>query len=618
MTKVQLFNRDDNTDPATVFQNHLDKLNAIGDGDRTHIRIQQCLGVVSAIGFGVVATAGATVAAPIAAAGLALAAGLYALPTFKEAARTGGFRPLPFVDADLTKLLTMADSKQSGFDSGEVPALEGYHYLPARSKAEYTLIGTFGNMIADVMRNIPQERRATEWHRLVSLFISRYGKVIRESPHALRGEVDPVKLAGFLTETPEQAKARIASLRSALDDDDADWDDDDEPIEVAAISAQDETHNQRIAVDPAAENLTHAERSLFLHLADNPFLCYFILASQRTGKTSSAAAASLVIKREKGTEVYYVNLSDHGQGNREAFAHADRVAIGDINGGNPTDAVALVKEAIAIIEQFHKSNNAILVVDEWVNLALKVRAGMDEFWNVLSPKAAALTSNGIGCGRSVWAIAPTFQAAVMREEAKVVKSFVPLILSVAPGQSIEWSNPATGVMSRIPYNGSLVGQASRNWPDAGIVEPTAEEARYWQREGATRIFWADKVWSILGKPPALPKATTTVDAVAQPEIDPVVAQLERSYEAPIEAPEPTDEEMENQVYARLCDRIIELDGEPATLSQLKKRLSKTLRAHYSQLIEDLLFEDDRFDCKPKQTNSGQKSFVFRLKKVISE
>ena len=141
------------------------------------------------------------------------------------------------------------------------------------------------------------------------------------------------------------------------------------------------------------------ERSLFAHFADNPFLCYFILASQRTGKTSSAAAASLVIKREKGTEVYYINLSDHGQGNREAFAHADRAAIGDINGGNPADAVALVKEAVSIIEQFHQSNNAILVVDEWVNLALKVRSGMDDFCAVLSPKAAALTSNGIGCGR---------------------------------------------------------------------------------------------------------------------------------------------------------------------------------------------------------------------------
>jgi hypothetical protein len=332
------------------------------------------------------------------------------------------------------------------------------------------------------------------------------------------------------------------------------------------------------------------ERSLFLQLADNPFLCYFILASQRTGKTSSAAAASLVIKREKGTEVYYINLSDHGQGNREAFAHADRVAIGDINGGDPLAAVALVKEAIAIIEQFHKSNNAILVVDEWVNLALKVRTGMDEFWNVLSPKAAALTSNGIGCGRSVWAIAPTFQAAVMREEAKVVKSFIPLILSVAPGQSIEWSNPATGVMSKIPYNGSLVGQAARNWPDADIKEPTPEEARYWQREGASRIFWADKQWSILGKPPALPPrapapvaAETNTDKGFQQSKD--VAKLERDLAAPIESPEID--------LLQICvDKLASVESY-MTISKLRGSLSTVQRELWDEDFEVLLLEDDR-------------------------
>jgi hypothetical protein len=336
------------------------------------------------------------------------------------------------------------------------------------------------------------------------------------------------------------------------------------------------------------------ERSLFLHLADNPFLCYFILASQRTGKTSSAAAASLVIKREKGTEVYYINLSDHGQGNREAFAHADRVAIGDINGGDPLAAVALVKEAIAIIEQFHKSNNAILVVDEWVNLALKVRSGMDEFWNVLSPKAAALTSNGIGCGRSVWAIAPTFQAAVMCEEAKVVKSFVPLILSVAPGQSIEWSNPATGVVSKIPYNGSLVGQAARNWPDADIKEPTAEEARYWQRCGASRIFWADKQWSILGKPPALPqRSTVAVDAPKPDETNTThsfqqsenVAKLERDLASPIEPPELD--------LLQICvDKLASVESY-MTISKLRGSLSTVQRELWDEDFEVLLLEDDR-------------------------
>jgi hypothetical protein len=357
---------------------------------------------------------------------------------------------------------------------------------------------------------------------------------------------------------------------------------------TSPASAQDETHKPAITPNTAIEN----ERSLFLHLADNPFLCYFILASQRTGKTSSAAAATLTIKREKGTEVYYINLSDHGQGNREAFAHADRVAIGDINGGNPADAVQLVREAIAIIEQFHKSNNAILVVDEWVNLALKVRTGMDDFWNVLSPKAAALTSNGIGCGRSVWAIAPTFQAAVMREEAKVVKSFIPLILSVAPGQSIEWANPATGVVSKIPYNGSLVGQAARNWPDADIKEPTAEESRYWQRAGASRIFWADKQWSILGQAPALPQRSAVAVPAQSVGVD-TVASLERSLSTPITTPKNqdlTDREItESDEFMDLFGEalaMVKASDEPVKLTQLVTSDRKR-RKHGKRLIVEL-------------------------------
>jgi hypothetical protein len=383
---------------------------------------------------------------------------------------------------------------------------------------------------------------------------------------------------------PEADRASFPSL-----------DPDQQAIEVPASPVPQTTaQNQPEPTTSTALTVPQNERSLFLQLADNPFLCYFILASQRTGKTSSAAAASLVIKREKGTEVYYINLSDHGQGNREAFAHADRVAIGDINGGDPTAAVALVKESISIIEQFHKSNNAILVVDEWVNLALKVRSGMDEFWNVLSPKAAALTSNGIGCGRSVWAIAPTFQAAVMREEAKVVKSFVPLILSVAPGQSIEWSNPATGVASKIPYNGSLVGQAARNWPDAGIIEPTEQEARYFQREGASRIFWADKQWSILGKPPALPQRSTV--AVADPKPDETntthsfqqsedVAKLERDLASPIVTPEID--------LLQICiDKLASVESY-MTISKLRGTLSTVQRELWDEDFEVLLLEDDR-------------------------
>jgi hypothetical protein len=299
------------------------------------------------------------------------------------------------------------------------------------------------------------------------------------------------------------------------------------PKSSSGSSAEAETPTEQASPEIAQRQ---DERSLFVHLADNPFLCWFILASQRTGKTSSAAAASLVVKREHSTEVYYINLSDHGQGNREAFAHADKVAIGNINGGDPNAVAQLVQAAIACVEQFHQSHNAILVVDEWVSLATKGRDILDEFWDVLAPKADALSSNGIGCGRSVWAIAPRFQAATMREDAKIVKNFKPLLLAIAPGQTVEWQNPRNGTTAKLTYNGALVGQAIKNWPEAGITEPTAAAARQWQREGSSRIFWSDGQWSALGQAPALPTpppprelayaVVTTAPTIEAVEIEP--------------------------------------------------------------------------------------------------
>ncbi|MBE9033016.1 hypothetical protein IQ266_25090 [filamentous cyanobacterium LEGE 11480] len=333
-------------------------------------------------------------------------------------------------------------------------------------------------------------------------------------------------------------------------------------------------------------------RSLFLHLADNPFICYFILASQRTGKTSSAAAATLAIKREAQTQIFYINLSDHGQGNRAAFVHADKVAIGNINGGEPTAITGLIQDAIVVVEQFHASHNAILVVDEWVSLAAKGRGILDEFWAVLAPKADALTSNGIGCGRAVWAIAPRFQAASMRDEAKVVKNFVPLLLSIAPGQTVEWKNPRNGTVAKLNYNGALVGQAATNWKEAGITEPTPELVRHWQRNRVSRIFWADRQWSALGQPPAMP-SPVTVSGVAVPErkvSGGTVAKLERDLQAKSLPPRAVEPEID---LLQICVDKLAVSDRYITLAKLRESLSAAQKRRWDDEFEVLLLEDER-------------------------
>jgi hypothetical protein len=227
---------------------------------------------------------------------------------------------------------------------------------------------------------------------------------------------------------------------------------------------------------------------------------------------------------------------------------------------------------------------------------------MDAFWAVLSPKAAALTSNGIGCGRSVWAIAPTFQAATMREDAKVVKSFVPLILSVAPGQTIDWANPQSGVTSKLPYNGALIGQAARNWPDAGIIEPTAEDARRWQRDGVSRVFWADKRWSPLGQAPAIPKpipAPTYEVVTAATTIEPsvVAAALPDLYQAiahmTIAQSFPGTDPIESAILEFLKSRP---DGATVGRIRADKYALKSIAAEEIETYLSVLIEEGKVSC----------------------
>lgn len=389
---------------------------------------------------------------------------------------------------------------------------------------------------------------------------------------------------------PESDRAHFATL-----------DPERKAIEVAARPV--EPSQDKPAAPVVALPAESGERSLFMHLADNPFLCWFILASQRTGKTSSAAAASLTIKRESATEVYYVNLSDHGQGNREAFAHADKMAVGNINGGNSNDVAKLIELAIAVVEKFHESNNAILIVDEWVSLATKGRGILDEFWAVLAPKADALTSNGIGCGRSVWAIAPRFQAATMRDDAKIVKNFKPLLLAIAPGQIVEWKNPNNGTTAKLDYNGALVGQAIKNWPESDITEPTAEDTRRWQRDKVSRIFWADGQWSALGQAPAIPKRAAAnpdeTNAATSVEQRQTVAKLEQDLAAKLTPPV-------IDLMPICIDKIAANNGY-ITLAKLRNSLSKSQQAAWDDDFEASLLQDNRVKWEDVPISGGRVS-----------
>jgi hypothetical protein len=240
-------------------------------------------------------------------------------------------------------------------------------------------------------------------------------------------------------------------------------------------------------------------------LIDNPYQCRAVIAGQRTGKTHGAAVATYSLKQD-GTKVYYINLQDHGQNNAAAFAHADKSAIGNLASlGDSRGAIDLVEKAINIVQEFYGEDDAILVIDEWMSLGaetLKVE-GIEELWTQIANKATALSSNGIGSGKAIWGLAPFFKATSLRKDARTLKLFAPLVLSIAPGQSVPWSNPKNGKTTQITLNAQVIGDVCTNWQNA-IEPPSDGQSRQWKRDGSDRIYWWNGEWNPVGELPSLP------------------------------------------------------------------------------------------------------------------
>lgn len=77
--------------------------------------------------------------------------------------------------------------------------------------------------------------------------------------------------------------------------------------------------------------------------------------------------------------------------------------------------------------------------------------------------------------------------------------------------------------------------------------------------------------------------------------------------------EATEEELQDLVYTKLVDKIISLGGEKSTLAKLRKNLSTKQQKAYTQLIEDLILEDERFDFACREMPDGNKSISIWLK-----
>jgi hypothetical protein len=378
----------------------------------------------------------------------------------------------------------------------------------------------------------------------------------------------------------------------------------------------------------ATTEVPREQNRLIDTLIDNPYQCRAIIAGQRTGKTYGAAVATYALKQD-GTKVYYLNLQDHGQGNAAAFAHADKVAIGNLAKlGQSEAAIDLVGDAIDIVREFYAEDDAILVIDEWMSLGAETLeiSGLDSLWKEIANKATALTSNGIGSGKAIWGLAPFFKATSLRKDARTLKLFAPLVLSIAPGQSVPWQNPKNGKTTQITMNAQVIGDVCTNWQNA-IVPPADELARQWKRDGSDRVYWWNGVWNPIGQFPALPTPMKAAEPSA-PQIVGADSALIKSLNRAIDrvgvdsegmrsavsiAPQGTDDEYEDPFGPVIEEMIALVAKGKNTLAKVRRSLKKSSLAVYCNDLEEIFLEDERLIVTASTTPAGQISVQLQLR-----
>ncbi|MEO0376589.1 MAG: hypothetical protein AAF329_18600, partial [Cyanobacteria bacterium P01_A01_bin.17] len=152
------------------------------------------------------------------------------------------------------------------------------------------------------------------------------------------------------------------------------------------------------------------------------------------------------------------------------------------------EAKVVVKEALALFEEWRQTSNAVLWVDEWPELT----SISNPYPSVVLPLARAiagaistLTSGGVKRQQAIYCLGPKMVAGEMTSEGKAIKACKLLYLSIAPGKSVRCGQ----TMVTMDYD--LLAQVGRNF---SIDEPTVSNSPV----DKLRIAYAEGAWMPVG------------------------------------------------------------------------------------------------------------------------
>ncbi|MEO1145574.1 MAG: hypothetical protein AAFY26_08250 [Cyanobacteria bacterium J06638_22] len=220
-----------------------------------------------------------------------------------------------------------------------------------------------------------------------------------------------------------------------------------------------------------------------------PLYTRIIFGGQRSGKSYMASSLSRLLKDKNGTKIFAINLALVK--NPEYWLHADRKAIADLtsHGVSAKTAIASIQEAMNVLNEFRRHENALLVIDEWTIIGATTFTLSDllkPFIQEVCSTVTALASRGLQAGQAVWLIAPHCRLDFLEKEAKALKLCKLLLVAANPEQSFDVDG------STISFDSELFDQVKYNWRD---ITPPPKGLNALQGE---RIAYTNGEWMPLG------------------------------------------------------------------------------------------------------------------------
>lgn len=415
-----------------------------------------------------VGTGNMKIALPTAAVGSVLYIGAVG----KELGTTGLFMPVPFCPLDVGAIA------RKGVVSGEQSRhLIESDFLTIEERAKLALATTL-KPLTIAIDNLPENEQATAYHMVVNALVAGYPAEVANVHHfpallPVLGGMEGVrtKLSDAMPPSHQHVlrSAEVPAVFSAQPVDTLPAATVVTPVEIMPVAPPVSVAKAvvRKPVEPARPPQPVVQLTALDAIQQSPFTSKIFFGSQRVGKTKVVSDATKALHKKDGVRIFHINLASFGSEDAEYWTHVqpgDSVCC-DLSGMDLSTGAYHVDQAVALVNDFYATDNAILVVDEFAYIGSKNgrhSTSLELLTAEIADKIQTFSSTGMKRRKSIWAIAPEFVAGEMTKEALSVKKLQVVMCAISPGHKSCWKDEA-GREHALSFDHALYNMVSRNF-----------------------------------------------------------------------------------------------------------------------------------------------------------